>query len=192
MRFALGLGGLLVVIGVIVWIMGAPGGELDQAKSAIDARNKVDPQIKQWSGKSADGSSAKDSATFQAQFNTSGKLIGLVVTDVVSGGAYDQHFGLKTFDTIIQIGPMDLKTQDASMAEAMMVESFARNYDIVVMRANGKVTLPLPPGSVASPAPTAAATGQPTPAPTNAQPKPPKSKGLSGQLETIQQGIPAN
>ncbi len=186
MKFAFGLGGLLVVIGVIVWIMSAPGGELDQAKTAIDARNKVDPQIKQLSGKAADGTSAKDSATLEPQTDGSGKLRGLLVTNVVPGGAYDQHFGLKTYDLIIQVGPMDIKTQDASMAEAMMVESFSRKYEIVVIRGNNKVTLPLPAGAAAPPAPTAAA-GEPQPAPSNAQPKPPKSKGLSGQLEQIQQ-----
>src|SRR3569623_1110804 len=88
MRYAFGLGGMLIVIVVIVWIMGASGGELDEAKSAIDARNKVDPQIKQWSGKAPDGSSAKDSATLQAQTDNSGKLRGLLVADIVPGGAY--------------------------------------------------------------------------------------------------------
>src|SRR3569623_975807 len=129
MRYAFGLGGMLIVIGVIVWIMGAPGGELDQAKSAIDARNKVDPQIKQWSGKAPDGSSAKDSATLQAQTDNSGKLRGLLVADIVPGGAYEQHFGLKQYDLIVQVGPMDLRTQDEGMAEALMLESFARNQE---------------------------------------------------------------
>jgi len=191
MRYAFGLGGMLIVIGVIVWIMGAPGGELDQAKSAIDARNKVDPQIKQWSGKAADGTPAKDSATLQAQTDSSGKLRGLLVADIVPGGAYEQHFGLKQYDLIVQVGPMDLRTQDEGMAEALMLESFTRNQEIVVIRGNTKLTLPQTPANSAG-APAAASTGQPGPAPNNAAPTPPKSKGLSGQLESIQQGIPTH
>jgi len=191
MRYAFGLGGMLIVIGVIVWIMGAPGGELDQAKSAIDARNKVDPQIKQWSGKAADGTPAKDSATLQAQTDSSGKLRGLLVADIVPGGAYEQHFGLKQYDLIVQVGPMDLRTQDEGMAEALMLESFTRNQEIVVIRGNTKLTLPQTPANSAG-TPAAASTGQPAPAPNNTAPTPPKSKGLSGQLESIQQGIPTH
>lgn len=191
MKFAFGLGGLLIGVGVIIWIMSGPGGTLDQAKTAIDTRKKVEPQINQWSGKSADGTSAKDSATLEPQTDSSGKLRGLLVTNVVPGGAFDEHFGLKTYDLIIQVGPMDLKTQDASMAEAMMVESFSRNYEIIVVRANQKLTLPLTAGASAAPS-APAATGQPAAAPTNPQPTPPKSKGLSGQLESIQKQIPTH
>ena len=55
MRAAFGLVGLLVVIGVIVWIMGAPGGYLDKTKADIDAGNKAKAQVNVIAGNSSDG-----------------------------------------------------------------------------------------------------------------------------------------
>ena len=182
MRFAFGLGGLLVVVGVIVWIMGAPGGELDQAKSAIDARNKVEPQIKQWSGKGEDGTPAQQSATLQAQTDNSGKLRGLLVADIVPDGAYAKHYGLKQYDLIVQVGPMDVRTMDEGMATSMMLDSYTRSQEIVVIRGNERVTLPQSASATANPA---------APAGSPAAPTAPKSKGIQGQLEGIQ-GIPTH
>ena len=183
MRYAFGLGGLLVTVGVIIWIMAAPGGELDHAKSAIDVRNKVQPELNRIGGKGEDGTPAEKSATFEGQNDPqSGKFRGLLVADVLPAGAFEKHFGLKQYDLIIQAGPIDLRTQDEGMAKALVVESFQRGQELTVIRGNDKLTLPQ-----ASTAATPTTPGQPA-----AQPNKPKSTGLSGQLESIQNSIPTH
>jgi len=182
MRYAFGLVGLLVGFGIVIWLMS------DSATTAIDARNKVDPQLKQITGRSEDGTPAGQSATLQAQTDSSGKLRGLLVADIVPGGAYDKHFGLKQYDLIVQVGPLELKTQDEGMAEALMTEAMQRNQEIVVIRGNNKLTLPASSTAAATPAAPVDAANPSAPA---AAPTPPKSRGLQGQLEGIQ-GIPTH
>ncbi len=176
MRYAFGLVGLLVGFAIILWLMSG------NAQTAIEARNKVDPQLKQLAGQASDGTRAEKSASLQPQHDSSGKFTGLLVFDIVPGGAYQTHFGLRQYDLIVQVGPLDLRAQDEGMAQALMIESFQRNQDLVVLRGGKRMTLPEPAGAPTATASPAAPGAPATPSPS----KPPASHGLQGQLESIQ------
>lgn len=186
MKMAFGLGGLLVTLGVIVFIMGGPGGTLDQSKAAIDAQKKVDPVVKQLTGKSADGTRAQDSATLVGQF-ANGRMSGLAVQDVVTGGAYQAHYGLQPYDLIVQIGPHDLRGQDEEMGRALMVDAVRFSQPIVVMRGSNRLTLPQ---VGAMPGGTPVPGGTPTPAGTQQKP-PAGGDPVRRQLDSIP-GIPTH
>ncbi|CAN5433317.1 hypothetical protein BH10PLA1_BH10PLA1_05230 [soil metagenome] len=141
MRYAFGLVGLLVVLGVIVWIMGGKGGELDQAKTALETREKLEPQLNQLAGRDASGASVAESAALSPQMN-GGKLRGLLVSELTPGGAYEKHFGLKQYDLIVEIGPMDVQMFDAEAAKVQVMDAYQRDQSIVVQRGAEKITLP--------------------------------------------------
>lgn len=173
MRYAFGLVGLLVGFAIIAWLMSG------SAQTASEVRKKVEPEVRQIAGQSADGTRADKSAALQAQHDGSGKFTGLLAVEVVDGGAYETHFGLKQYDLIVQVGPLDFRTLDEEMAKAQMIESYQRNQEIVVLRGGKRLILPQPAGTS-----TPAVTASPAPAPAA---KPPAPHGLQGQLEGIQQ-----
>jgi len=158
MRYVFGLVGMLAVLGVIVYLMGDAGGELEQAKTALDTGAKIRPQLNQIAGRDADGTPANLSAALSPQM-AGGKLRGLLVSELTAGGAYETHFGLKQYDLIVQIGPMDLRMLDSDTAQAQMLDAYQRNQTIIVERGKERLTLPVPTD---------------------------KPKGLQGQLEGIE------
>ncbi len=176
MRMAFGLLGLLVCIGVIVWIMSAV--ELPSAQNAVNVQKKVKPQVQQIAGVDTDGTDARDSIKLDAD-TTGGKMKSVVVTQVTSGGAMERYFGLQKGDSIIEIamaGGAMMPVQDmASPAEAKdsLLSSFQNSQQIVVMREGKKMTLPVAP--VKNPA---------TPA---ASPATPAGSSVQKQLEGITQ-----
>ena len=67
MRAVFGLGGILIVLGVIVYIMGGKNGELAHDKAAIDAGHKATEQFSQTAGRDSNGNPVKQSATLEPQ-----------------------------------------------------------------------------------------------------------------------------
>src|SRR5688500_12948004 len=98
MRMAIGLAGILVTMGVIIWIMSAI--TLPSAKQAIDVKKKVTPQVEQWAGHTSEGTRAVDTFRVKAEHSSAGRMNGLLVTEVVEGQAIDKYFGLKEGDVI--------------------------------------------------------------------------------------------
>jgi hypothetical protein len=82
MRAALGIGGLLATLGVIVWIMSF---ELGHDKAVIDAGNKATVQVNQVAGRDENGAPVKESATLEPQ-QEGGKTTSILVTAVVADG----------------------------------------------------------------------------------------------------------
>ncbi len=144
MKAAFGLGGLLVTLGVIIFIMASKGGWLDQAKTAIDEKNKVEPQLQQLSGKDAEGNRADESATLEPQLN-GGKMAGILVTALTPGGAYQTHFGFQQFDYITQIGPQPVTNMSESDAKAFLLDAYRLGQNVTILRGNQKLMLPQAP-----------------------------------------------
>jgi hypothetical protein len=149
MRYAFGLGGLLIVLAAIAIMMHL---EANEAATDLAAQKEVKPVIDKISGHSADGTPADQSAALQPQYDSSGKFIGLLAASVTPGGAYESQWGLKAFDLIVQIGPHDLRDpmNDPDMAKALMVDAVRYSQPLVVVRAGQHVTLPLPAAPTAS------------------------------------------
>jgi uncharacterized protein (UPF0333 family) len=155
MRAAFGLVGLLVVIGVIVWIMGAPGGYLDKTKADIDAGNKAKAQVNVIAGNSADGE-YQFRKTITIDLATSGgKTEGLLVTSVNPAGPPATYYGLTKGDVVIdlgQMGPVKGQTWSADEALDWLDDAYRKQQRLTVIRNGQTITLPQTPTAAAAPA----------------------------------------
>jgi hypothetical protein len=206
MRAVFGLAGILIVIGVIVWWMGAPGGELDQNRAAIKAGNQARETVSQVAGHDlATGGRAMDSATFEL-LTSNNKPASMNVVTIVPGGAYERYFGLKKDDIILAVHYQGFTRPIREMdnledGREQVAEAFQRQGSLTVKRNGKEITLPAVPGAPAAmPAAPAASSAPPpasptaapaapaaqnTPAPAPAQPR---QSPLERQLNQIQQG----
>ena len=87
MRAGFGLIGLLVCVGVIVWIMHKS--MLPYTQQVLDKGNTTSRRVNQMAGNSADGSiKFSDSVVLEAE-SSGGKISSLDVTQVTPGGPAD-------------------------------------------------------------------------------------------------------
>ena len=155
MRMAIGLAGILVTLGVIIWIMSAI--TLPATKQALDVKKQVEPKVEQIAGHTSDGTRAADTIQVKSQ-ERGGKVSGLVVIRVVAGAAMDKYFGLKKDDVITEIGPLEVSGMGgAEEAKDFLVAEYQRSGQITVTRDGKEIKLPLPdqgkkPGATAAPA----------------------------------------
>src|ERR1700733_13941792 len=133
MRAMFGLVGLLVMLGVIMWMMGM------YTPAVMKADKTARQQVNQIAGNDPEtGGRATDSVGLRTQ-NSNGHLSGLVVTRVQDNGAYQHYFGLQKSDTIIavinQAVRMDMKDlDDEEMAKGQVLEAYQRQGSIIVLR----------------------------------------------------------
>src|SRR4051794_17597416 len=106
MRMAFGLVGILVAIGVVVWIMSVF--YLPNVQQAVKTQNRIRPQVEQMAGHTSDGEKASDTIKVDAE-SSAGRMTSLIVTDVKAGGAMQNYFGVQKGDSIIEIGPQPVK-----------------------------------------------------------------------------------
>ena len=148
MRMAFGLIGVLVAVGVIVWIMIQI--TLPHTEAVLSARKKVEPEVQRISGHDENGAKATDSIKLDAE-STGGKMTAVLVTSITPGGAMEKHFGLKRNDSIVQIGPLTMnEIHAADEAKDYLLDAYERNREIIVVRDEKRITLPVP---AATPAP---------------------------------------
>src|SRR3954452_7411508 len=101
MRMAFGLVGLLVVIGVIVWIMHSV--TLPATQQELNTRKEMPPKVQQMGGKDSDGTDSRQQIKLDAE-SSGGKMTSVLVTDITAGGVMEKYFGLKKDDSIVEIG----------------------------------------------------------------------------------------
>lgn len=146
MRMAIGLAGILVTMGVIVWIMSAI--TLPATKNALDVKKRVEPQVEQIAGHTSDGTRAADTVQVKAEHSSGGRMTGIVVTGVVQGAAMDKYFGLRKGDVITEIGPLAVRDMGAAdEAKDFLVAEYQRSGQITVRRDGQEIKLPLPPSA---------------------------------------------
>jgi hypothetical protein len=153
MRMAFGLVGLLVVIGIIVWILSAA--YLPHTQQVLATKKKIEPQVQQITGHSADGEDARQSIKLDSE-TSGGKMTSVVVTQITAGGGMEKYFGLQKGDSIVAIatqGGAEMPVKEmASAAEAKdyLLTSYQNQQHIVVMRGDQKITLPAAGGDSSS------------------------------------------
>jgi len=152
MRAGLGLVGLLICIGVIVWIMGKS--TLPHTQEVLKQKEKAEQTLRPIAGLSRDGSMKfSDSLELQTE-SSGGKISSVDVTKVVPGGPADTDYGLKEGDAIIQIGELPVKDNVQSESDAMgqIVQfGYERSAPLTILRDGNKMTLsPRAPKPVAS------------------------------------------
>src|SRR4051812_37979875 len=129
MRAGFGLIGLLIVIGVIVWIMHKS--TLPYTQEVLKQGETAKKQVNQFAGNSQDGSMRfSDSVTLETE-SSGGKISAIDVTKVTAGGPAETYFGLKEGDAIVQIGPLAVKDQINSDGEAkdMVQDAYQRQQE---------------------------------------------------------------
>jgi hypothetical protein len=139
MRAVIGIGGILLALGVLVWIMSF---ELGHDKAVIDAGNKATAQISVVAGRDDNGTPVKQSATLEPQ-QTSGKIDSILVTSVVADGAYAKVWGLKRNDAIVEIGPLTVQqvVTDAGSADDYVMDAYQHGQPLTVYRDGTKMIL---------------------------------------------------
>jgi hypothetical protein len=177
MRAAFGLVGLLVVIGVIVWIMGAPGGYLDKTRADLKAADKAKQQVNVIAGNSRDGEYPFRKTITIDLATSGGKTQGLLVTSINSAGPGATYYGLQKGDVVIdlgQMGPVKNQTWSADEALDWLDDAYRKQQQLIVVRNGQTITLPQAPGTA-------------TPAPVNANgANSSNSNPLGQQLDAIQ------
>ncbi|HEX3357527.1 MAG TPA: PDZ domain-containing protein [Tepidisphaeraceae bacterium] len=142
MRAGFGLVGLLITIGVIVWIMHKSTLPYTQEvlKKGDEARQQVNP----IAGYSADGSMKFSDSLVVDTETSGGKISAIDVTKVVPGGPADTAYGLKEGDAILEIGPLSVKDNIQSSDDAMgqLVQfGYERSAPLKIIRDGNQMTL---------------------------------------------------
>ncbi len=164
MRAAFGLAGLLITVGIIVYLMSISLGRTSQA---LHESKAMQDTIVPMAGRNADGSKIADTITLEPFTPANGtKVTGLLVSRIDPANVLATRYGLHQYDVITQIGPTRV-ADDPSLGEAMAQEAAGRGYELKVLRGSEELTLPQP--------------GAPTKAPPSASENP-----LQRQLEGIQ------
>lgn len=164
MRMAFGLVSILVTIGVIAWIWHEVEGP--DIKASLDAQKQVDPEIKQWSGLDADGRHVEETFKVFADLRDDNKLQDLQVTQVSPGSTLDVKYGLKPNDVITAVVDAstlrtDMNGLDNEQAGMDAIrDAYAGGGQIVVVRGDHTLTLPLPKAAPSQTPPAAALTPQ--------------------------------
>jgi hypothetical protein len=194
-----GLVSLLVGAAVIVYVFAKT--QIPIAKAGKSAQEQVQP----IAGYGKDGGAAMDSFTSTVGRMKGSALASLKVTSITPGGAMDTYYGLQPGDEITDVGELSLESlaQDEDSAKAHVVQMGFQQQRPLKVRRNGQVVelkfdtdakqgsaAPAGAAPVAQ-TPTAQQPTATTPPPQQQPPAQPakrtqKPKGLSGQLQDIQ------
>jgi len=133
MRFAFGLVGLLVTMGIIAMMMSMQTDVLKKGGPADKAHHQAE-QIS--------GVGAKESVTMEP-VESGGKVSAIQIKTLVAGGPIEKYFGLMPGDQVVEVAQQKVRDMnDAELAEALILESYQRSQQIVVERNGQKITLP--------------------------------------------------
>ena len=129
MKYGFGLVGLLVVVGIVLYLQAQSATVVTQA--AKPARETVE-QIA--------GVGMKESFVVEVA-EDNGRFTGLTVKSIVAGGPMAKMYDLLAGDVVVGIGPFTPRDTDAEMMQAQLLELGARNNDLIVLRNGERVTL---------------------------------------------------
>lgn len=156
MRAGLGLVGLLICVGVIVWIMHKS--TLPYTQEVLKKNDEMRQTLNPIAGYSRDGTMKFSESLMVEAESKGGKIVAVDVTQVKPGGPADTDYGLKEGDAIMEIGALPVKDNVQTDADAMnqLVQfGYERSAPLVVMRDGNRITLNLTAGKAvaAKPAP---------------------------------------
>jgi hypothetical protein len=144
MKMAFGLVGVLVTLGVIVWIMAAF--YLPYTKMAIQVQQQQTPRIQQFGGRDTSTGAAINTTYKVEPQEENGKVMSLLVTQLDPNSSMVSVYGLKRDDSIVAIsshGDMERVKDvgDAEAAEDRLMDAYSGSWPIIVMRDGQEVTL---------------------------------------------------
>jgi hypothetical protein len=144
---AVGLAGLLITIGVIVWIMGKA--ELPYDQAALHASQKATDQIQQISGRDENGNNIETTYSVFADTRNDGKLQDLQVTQLAPGSPLAQYFGLQKDDVILAcIDGHTVRTDMAGLnddraGKDAIWDAYTTQGQMIVQRGDQQLALPV-------------------------------------------------
>jgi hypothetical protein len=130
-----GLVAFLIAIAISLWMWAS------YHKEVAHYGTRAEEQARQISGRDDRGRAAVRSISLVPE-EQNGKLKYMLVDAVEPGGAYEKWFHLQQNDAIIQVGPMDLRDEDAEMAHALIQDAYRLQQELIVMRGGRKIALP--------------------------------------------------
>ena len=145
MRMAFGIVGILGALVAIVWIMSYT---LGGTETTLKVGKQKKQEVRQIAGYDESGVRATDTVKLAAE-TSSGKLTGVLVTNVTPGGAMEKHYGLKRNDSIVEIamggGALTPVKEMGSADEAKdaLLTAYQNSQPIVIVRDEKRITLPL-------------------------------------------------
>lgn len=144
MKAAFGLVGLLVTIGVIIWIMSAF--YLPYTKTALQIQKQQTPRIQQFGGRDTNTGAAINTTYKVEPQSSNGKLQSLLVTSIDPTSSMVSVYGLQRDDSIVAIsshGDMEKVSDinDAEMAEDRLMDAYSGSWPIEVVRDGQEITL---------------------------------------------------
>jgi hypothetical protein len=140
MRAIFGIVSLLVVVLIVAWLFST------YTATVTTTGQQAQQQAAQLAGQDLEtGARASESADIDL-VTAGGKPDSILVTSVASGGAYERYWGLRSDDTILTVGPLNVKghpsitsTDDAA---AFLMDAYQRKQQLVVVRDGEQITLP--------------------------------------------------
>lgn len=131
MRAAFGLGGLLVAVGVIVWLW-----SVNHPADTVRTAQKAQEQAEQFSG-----GGVRESIRLEPRLRN-GRLQSLHVNYLARGAPLEKHYGLKRDDLIVKIGPMEVREfDDVKDGMDWLVQAYQTNRELTVMREGKEIVL---------------------------------------------------
>jgi len=169
MRAVFGLAGVLITIGVIVWIMSKTW--LPYTQTVVHEGNKAKEQAALIAGRDLEsGLTNQQSITLSEEMHA-GHLESILVTGIIAEGPMAKNFGLLRNDSIVMINDQkvrDASNDDGELAKALIYEASQRQWTLTVVRDGNRMTLPVVPAKPA------------------AQPAAKSSSPIQNQLDAIQ------
>src|SRR5437868_2326583 len=130
-----GLVAFMIAIAISLWMWAT------YTKEVAHYGTRAENQAKQFSGHDKDGRDASKSVTLASEVQN-GKVKYVLVEAINPNGALADYFHLQHNDAIIIAGPMDLRGQDAEMAEALIADSYRNQWELTVLRNGKRIVLP--------------------------------------------------
>src|SRR5436309_819008 len=124
MRAVFGLAGLLITIGVIIWIMHTV--VLPYTQTVTHEGKKAQQKAAIIAGKDLDTGLTNQQSITLAEDVSSGSLKSVLVTSIIANGPMAKNFGLMRNDSIVMINGSrvaDISNNDPEMAKAWIYEA---------------------------------------------------------------------
>jgi len=147
MRWAFGLAGVLVTIGVIAWIMAKV--ELPETQQAIKVQDEAKVMTDQISGRDASGVDVGNTYSDYADTRDDGKLLDIQITQLAPASAMATRFGLQTNDVVVAaIDGHGVRTDlnglnSEEEGKDAIREAYGPVGQLVVKRGTQELTLPV-------------------------------------------------
>lgn len=129
MKYGFGLIALLLGIGILLYL------QADSGQKVMEASKPARETAERVAGVGMRGS-------FKVEpVEENGRLVGLELTELDPQSPLAAMYDLKVGDRIIEVGPLSVRSTDADLLTAQLMESGARRHKLIIQRAGERLEL---------------------------------------------------